>query len=237
MCTLLHPSMKHFQIAPNEKHKAIKLVKQELLKRTPASAIVVSDLNASTTAVSMAFNTTASITSSDLLTRCFDQPQLAVKPIVTPINELDNYMILDISVHEINDVLLFWKENDKSFPMLASIVRDLFAISASNTSIERLFSASKNNVTDRRTRLAAEKVNKLLFLQKNLRSLDRINKEKLIKSQEQFKRSLSTSDDEQISVIKNKDNFNSTTTTKKTKTNDDYDYSSDDTENMIDSTT
>jgi hypothetical protein len=48
---------------------------------------------------------------------------------------------------------------------------------------------------------------------------------------------LSTSDDKRISVNKNRDNLTSTKKTKKTKRNDDYDYSSDDTENMTDSST
>ncbi|CAM4961257.1 unnamed protein product, partial [Rotaria socialis] len=34
MCALLHPSLKHFEIAPNEKSEAIGLVRQELLKRS-----------------------------------------------------------------------------------------------------------------------------------------------------------------------------------------------------------
>ena len=72
-------------------------------------------------------------------------------------------------------------------------------------------------------------MNKLLFLQKNLFILQRINEEKSNEKQEQSKRRLSTSDDDLILVIKNKDNLISSTTT-----NDDYDYSSDDIENIID---
>ncbi len=49
-------------------------------------------------------------------------------------------------------------------------------------------------------------------------------------NQEQSKRRLSTSDDEQILVFKIRDSRISSTTT----INDDYDYSSDDTKNIID---
>ena len=64
--------------------------------------------------------------------------------------------------------------------------------------------------------------------------LKRINEEKLKENQEQSKRRLSTSDDEQILVFKNRDTLTSSATTRKTKINDDCDYSSDDTENIID---
>jgi len=61
--------------------------------------------------------------------------------------------------------------------------------------------------------------------------LKRINEEKLKKNQEQSKRRLFTSDDGQILVFKNRDCLVSSTITKK---NDDCDYSSDNTENIID---
>ena len=76
------------------------------------------------------------------------------------------YMALDMFLHEKDDVLLFWKEHSTKLPMLSSIVRNLYAIPTSNAIVERLFSSSKNTVTDRRTNLTVEKINKLLFLQK-----------------------------------------------------------------------
>ncbi len=38
MCTLFHPSMKHFHIAPHEQNKALELMKKELLKRASVFA-------------------------------------------------------------------------------------------------------------------------------------------------------------------------------------------------------
>ena len=72
---------------------------------------------------------------------------------------------------EIDHVLQFWSHNGKSFPIISSIVRDIFAIPASNTMVERVFSISKNTVTDKRTRLAMDKIDKLMFLRKNLNIL------------------------------------------------------------------
>ena len=51
-----------------------------------------------------------------------------------------------------------------------------YAVPAVNTTIERLFSSSKNIVIDKRTSLGAEKINKLLFLQKYLASVTKFDK-------------------------------------------------------------
>ncbi|CAF4810965.1 unnamed protein product, partial [Rotaria sp. Silwood2] len=54
---------------------------------------------------------------------------------------------------EKDDILSFWKQHKQSFPLIASIARDILAIPASNTSVERQFSACKNTFTDKRTKL------------------------------------------------------------------------------------
>ncbi len=62
---------------------------------------------------------------NSLLSRCLDQPQPTNKPTSTPLNELHDYMLLNVQIDEQDDVLLFWKKNEKSFPLLSSIIRDL----------------------------------------------------------------------------------------------------------------
>ncbi|CAF4171703.1 unnamed protein product [Rotaria sp. Silwood2] len=97
---------------PHEKNKAIKLVKQKLLKRTTVqTAVAVTDSKTITSATSITFNAATSVPSNDLLGRCFDQPQ----PVVKLPNKLDDYLILDIQLQEQDNVLLFWKENAKKF--------------------------------------------------------------------------------------------------------------------------
>ncbi|CAM4863240.1 unnamed protein product [Rotaria socialis] len=214
--TILHPSLKHFEIAPNEKSKAIALVRQELLKRSlPLSNnITATDHEGVATNPLIMIDKSKLITSNYLLTRCFDQRPLIPKPVLTPTSELDNYMSSDIQLRENDNVLLFWKENTELFPILSSMVRDLFAIPASNTTVERLFSSSKNTVTDRRTSLNGKNGNELLFLQKNLLSLQRIDKDASIKNKEQLKRKISTTNDEQDLLIEGKNNSVSSTMTK-----------------------
>ena len=38
-----------------------------------------------------------------------------------------------------NDKLLFWVKNDKKYPLLALLAKDILLIPASSTSIERIF--------------------------------------------------------------------------------------------------
>ncbi|CAF3466593.1 unnamed protein product [Rotaria socialis] len=134
-------------------------------------------------------------------------------------------MALDEMIDGTEDVLLFWKRHAQSFPTLSIIVRDLFSIPASNTIVERLFSASKNIVTDRRSSIGEANLNKLLFLKKNLAALKELNDVKIKKNNEQMKRKVSTADDESIVTIYHNDSnsFSSSPITKKTKPNEDND--------------
>ncbi|CAF1928508.1 unnamed protein product, partial [Rotaria magnacalcarata] len=114
----------------------------------------------------------------------------------TPAKELNDYMKFIIPDEESDDVLLFWKNHEKFFPTLSKIVRDLYAISASNTFVERLFSASKNIVTDRRTT-------------------------KLNKNEEQSKQRLSIPDGESVVIIEDVGSVTASPTSKRMKPNDD----------------
>jgi hypothetical protein len=83
------------------------------------------------------------------------------------------------------DVLLFpvleyWTKHQHRFPNIHSLARKVLAIPASNTEVERLFSCSQMTMTDNRTRLDAQKLNKLLFLRKNLHSLKRLDEDKAV---------------------------------------------------------
>ena len=95
--------------------------------------------------------------------------------------EIDNYLAADFSDTLVGsndsddiDLLLFWRRQQHSYPILSSIAKVGCAIPASNTIVERLFSAAKNVVTDKRTRLDCEKINQMLFLQKNMKALKQL---------------------------------------------------------------
>lgn len=79
---------------------------------------------------------------------------------------MDEWILSALDLDD-DDILQFWNRNGRVFPVLAAIAREILAIPASNTSVERLFSSAKNTVDDHRTRLSIEKVDRLLVLQKN----------------------------------------------------------------------
>lgn len=174
--TLLHPALKSFQLYPNLHEKAVDLMKSELLKRQSSSTSnnCVVSTQASIHTVTNNFQSSSSITKS-ILSQCFDAPTTNLTSSPQPFHELEEYLSADFQFDENDDVLSFWIKEKSKFPSLFSIVKDFYTIPASNTSVERLFSASKNTITDKRTSLHVEKVNKLLFLQKNLPTLKKID--------------------------------------------------------------
>ncbi len=175
IASLLHPSFKNFHINPHLRTKAVDLVKNEMLHRQQLATN-----NAITTAATPFTSTSTSDVQSShsngLLSKCFDLPAAPLNSSLASYNELDEYMNLNVQLNEDDDILLFWQQHQSKFPILTSIVRDYYAIPASNTIVERLFSSSKNTVGDRRTRLGTEKINKLLFLHKNLLVLKSFDK-------------------------------------------------------------
>lgn len=178
MATLVHPNLKHFHMCPHLKERAVFLLKQEMLKRqegvpsTCTSATTNSPIVSSSTSCSSSSTLISTANSSsarkNLLMEIFDK-QSAIPEKSSVEEELEKYLTSTSVVQdeEKDDILSYWREHQKLFPLIASIARDVLAIPASNTSVERLFSSCKNTVTDKRTRLGAEKLNKLMFLQKN----------------------------------------------------------------------
>jgi hypothetical protein len=117
-------------------------------------------------------NTSAS--SNDFLSECFDQTSTAA--IVPDANdELKRYLQSNHSlIDDDEDLLVFWERQKVFYPILYSIACEILIIPATNTAAERLFSASGKTITNTRTRLSAEKVDKLMFIKKNLSMLKRI---------------------------------------------------------------
>ncbi|CAF3571137.1 unnamed protein product [Rotaria socialis] len=162
--TFLHPAFKSFDKCPDSRAKAIDLTKNELLKRQPSSSIICSTNNKSPVRVAELDPQTS--LPKTLLSQSFDTPKDNFKLSTTPYEELEEYMALNVRLSENDDIFLFWLNHRTKFPTLFNIVQDFYAIPASNTTVERLFSSSKNTITDKGTRLGTEKINKLLFLQK-----------------------------------------------------------------------
>ncbi|CAF1408076.1 unnamed protein product [Rotaria magnacalcarata] len=180
IATLVHPNLKHFHMSPHLKERAIFLLKQEILKRqedlsstcplapTNSSVISVSPSSKSCSSITSISNTNSLSTRKKLLLEIFDkQSEVPAKSAVE--TELEKYLTSTsvLENEEDDDILSYWRQHQHVFPLIASIARVVLAIPASNTSVERLFSSCKNAITDKRTKLGGEKLNKLMFLQKN----------------------------------------------------------------------
>jgi hypothetical protein len=86
-------------------------------------------------------------------------------------NEFELYLNSDLQLQEGEDLLQFWMQQRENYPQLFELAKNILIIPASNTSVERMFSVSGAIVTEKRTRLTIEKIDKMMFLNKNLRYL------------------------------------------------------------------
>ncbi|CAF1934265.1 unnamed protein product [Rotaria magnacalcarata] len=113
----------------------------------------------------------------NLLSQCFDSEVNVTSQSSDPYQGINDYLAADFShTGSDNDSsddidLLLWRQQQHSFPILSSMAKVVCAIPASNTTIERLSSTAKNVVTEKITRLHCEKINQMLFLQKNMNIL------------------------------------------------------------------
>ncbi|CAF3056674.1 unnamed protein product [Rotaria sp. Silwood2] len=172
-------------MCPHLKDRAISLLKEKMFKcqhvlstNTSTVAYSSSPPTRSSTSTSLSsssspsINTNSSSAPKRLLLEIYDKP--IEMPIKTNIEqELELYLASTcvLKEEENDDVLSYWKQNEHLYPIIAYISRRIFAIPASNTSVEHLFSTCKNTITDKQTRLGCEKLNKIMLLQKNMNIL------------------------------------------------------------------
>jgi hypothetical protein len=101
---------------------------------------------------------TKTIKNKNRLTQCFDTISNTNAKAPNPYQEFDNYLNFEFSGNYYDNhnedgdigVFSYWREKHNQFPILSIIAEQIYAISASNTVIERLFSASKNLVSEKR---------------------------------------------------------------------------------------
>lgn len=136
----------------------------------------------STSTATTTFTTSTTLKQKNILSLCFDSIVNNIPQVSNPYQEIDDYLTADFNENIVGnnnsddiDILLFWRQQQSLYPVLSSIAKVVYAIPASNTIIERLFSKAKNVVTEKRTRLDCEKINQILFLQKNMKTLKELS--------------------------------------------------------------
>ena len=88
-------------------------------------------------------------------------------PLTLEFNQYRKLPILPMTV----DVLKFWQEHERAFPMLAKIVKRYFCQQATSCSSERTFSIGGDTVTAKRNRLDPKNVHMLVYIKDNLQKL------------------------------------------------------------------
>lgn len=66
-----------------------------------------------------------------------------------------------------NNPLKWWMEREKLFPILSDLACKLFSLPATSVPSERIFSCAGNVITEKRSRLLAHNVDRLVFLYEN----------------------------------------------------------------------
>ncbi|KAJ8346464.1 hypothetical protein SKAU_G00278650 [Synaphobranchus kaupii] len=81
--------------------------------------------------------------------------------------EVTSYKLADC-IHVDADPFMWWKANECKFPHVANVAQRHLCVPGTSVASERIFSTAGDIVNANRSRLAAENVDKLIFLQKNL---------------------------------------------------------------------
>ncbi|XP_049962112.1 uncharacterized protein LOC126482176 [Schistocerca serialis cubense] len=66
------------------------------------------------------------------------------------------------------DILQWWKNNSQRLPRLACVARKILNIPATSASSERIFSCAGNLISEKRSRLNADRLNDLVIINSNI---------------------------------------------------------------------
>ena len=100
-----------------------------------------------------------------------NQKNLKEKKLFKEFKEYENINV-DFDI----DVLDFWRQHEKKFPLLSQVAKRILCVQGVSTASERDFSASVYTVWDRRNALLLRKVNMMRVLQKFDKNIERLNK-------------------------------------------------------------
>ena len=78
-------------------------------------------------------------------------------------------------VRENKNPLDWWRAKQEIFPILSIIARKYLGIPATSVVSERLFSDAGNHITAKRNSLDPSLLEKMLFLKRNMQTMDHIN--------------------------------------------------------------
>ncbi|GBC22815.2 zinc finger BED domain-containing protein 1-like [Rhizophagus irregularis DAOM 181602=DAOM 197198] len=89
-------------------------------------------------------------------------------------DEITTYFLLPVA-RENKNPLNWWKTKKEIFPILSIIAQKYLGIPATSVASERLFSDAGNHITAKRSLLDPGLVGKMVFLKRNMQTMDHIN--------------------------------------------------------------
>lgn len=89
-------------------------------------------------------------------------------------DELTNYFLMPIA-RENKNPLDWWRAKREIFPILSLLAQKYLGVPATSVSSERLFSDAGNHITAKRNSLDPDLLGKMIFLKRNMQTMDHIN--------------------------------------------------------------
>jgi hypothetical protein len=66
------------------------------------------------------------------------------------------------------DILAWWKTYEEDYPHLARVAKDILAVQVTEVRVERVFNLAKDVIGDRRHRLAAKTLQRIIVLKDSI---------------------------------------------------------------------
>jgi len=89
-------------------------------------------------------------------------------------DEITTYFLLPVA-RENKNPLNWWKSKQEIFPILSIIARKYLGVPATSVASERFFSDAGNHITAKRSLLDPGLLGKMVFLKRNMNTMDHIN--------------------------------------------------------------
>ncbi|KAM3875860.1 zinc finger BED domain-containing protein 4-like [Diretmus argenteus] len=110
----------------------------------------------------------ASSSLGSILDEILEENQLESRSVSTSAEVQVQTYLLEQTSNRKSNPLQYWKQNGSRFPPLADVATKFLCAPCTSVDSERLFSAVSNVLDEKRNRLSADHVEKLIFLRKNL---------------------------------------------------------------------
>ena len=189
MATLLDPRYKDLNFISDEEIKvkirsSLQIQYDQLKKEMQQQSSTPSSPTSSTISIISTDTTRSSTPSTRSLREYQERREQRIKEVFQSAeksasssaiaDEITTYFLLPVA-RENKDPLNWWKTKQEIFPILSIIARKYLGIPATSVASERLFSDAGNHITAKRSLLDPGLLGKMVFLKRNIQTMDHFN--------------------------------------------------------------